>query len=98
MHSLENLQRLHSIGGGLHRKAALFQRTANGVADQHGVVDDQRYRRHEFATCGMHAPGRQINSMLRAETRKKRAYAVTMVSRVSSLRFRGVPVDAFFDA
>ena len=56
MHALENLQRLQAIGGRLHRKAALFQKAADGIADQHGIVDYQRYGRHEFATCGNARP------------------------------------------
>src|SRR5580704_559243 len=79
MHALENLQSLQAIRSGLHRKAALFQKAADGVADQHGIVDHERYCRHEFATCGMHAPGPQTSRAVLPGTRRNRASLVTMV-------------------
>ena len=37
---VRDFQSFRSIGGGLHRKTALLQKAAHGIADQHGVVDD----------------------------------------------------------
>ena len=52
----ENLQSLKSIGRRFHLKAALFEKAANGVADQHGIVDHQRYGRHLVCACGNARP------------------------------------------
>ena len=98
LHTFKNLQGLHAVGGGLHRKAALFQKAANGVADEHRIVDHQRYGRHEFVTCGMHAPGPETSSVCVRRTRRKRANVVTIVTALGGLRFLGFALDAFFDA
>src|ERR1700678_1192607 len=77
--ALQNLQRLHTIGGRLHCEAALFKKAADGITDEHGIVDNQRYRRHRFVTCTMHAPGLETSRANPARTRRSMARRVTKV-------------------
>jgi hypothetical protein len=38
VNSFESFNGILAVGGGLHRKAAFFQKAANGMPDKHGVV------------------------------------------------------------
>jgi len=46
---------------------------------KHFVVDNQRYRRHRFVTCTMHAPGLETSRANPARTRRSMARRVTKV-------------------
>src|SRR5450755_1708121 len=44
--TLQRLERLLTIGRRFYSKTALLEKTANGMPDQHGVVNDQSYEWH----------------------------------------------------
>ena len=92
-HSRQNFQRFHAIGGRLHRKSALLKKAAHGIADQHGVVDDQRDLGHTNRGDAVHTlPGpHSSRAVLSATSRKRREVASPSSPRVAiRSRFRGV--------